>query len=62
MGNAVLKIEYDQCSERVQFRGPLGEKANRKIFNLGKRFILLARKIVEDVADDDFVVTSEYME
>jgi hypothetical protein len=30
MGNAVLKVEYAQCSDRVQFRGPLGEKANRK--------------------------------
>ena len=30
MGNAMMKVECDQCSERVQFRGPLGEKANRK--------------------------------
>ncbi len=30
MGNAVLKVECGQCLERVQFRGPLGEKANRE--------------------------------
>ena len=32
IGNALMKVECDKCSERVQFRGPLGEKANRKIF------------------------------
>ena len=29
LGNAIPNVEWDQCSESVQFRGPLGEKVKR---------------------------------
>ena len=41
IGNALMKVECGKCSERVQFRGPLGENGYRKIFNLEKILFLL---------------------